>query len=315
MNKIPSQNEVMKYFDTLSNWGRWGKDDELGTLNFLSSVKTKHAISLVQEGVTVSCARPVNFENTPDVTAPPVHYMVESGEGWDSSNKFTSRETQAATDYIGMVFHGHTVTHVDSLAHFFWNGRLYNDRPASMISTNLGATVESIELAGEGIVTKGVLIDVPRLRDIDWLQPGDGVMPDDIIAAEKQHGISVSEGDVLLIRTGQLKRRNDQGPVDYRAVGSNACQAACLPIFRERKIAMLGSDTGNDIMPAQYVDIKQPIHQIGIVAMGLWILDNADLEALAEACIQRSRWEFLISIAPLKLSNTTGSPVNPLAIF
>ena len=315
MGKIPSQDEVMKYFDTLSNWGRWGEDDQLGTLNFLNSSKTKQAISLVQEGVSVSCARPITFENTPDVAATPVHYMVESGEGWDSQNKYTSRETQAATDYIGMVFHGHTVTHVDSLAHFFWNGRLYNGRPASMVSTNLGATVESIELAGGGIVTRGVLIDVPNVRGVDWLEPGDGVTPDDIIAAEERQGISIREGDVLLIRTGQLKRRNELGPVDYRAVGSNACQAACLPIFHERNIAMLGSDTGNDIMPAQYIDIKQPIHQVGIVAMGLWILDNADLESLSEACIQRSKWEFLISIGTLKLSNTTGSPVNPLAIF
>ena len=154
-----------------------------------------------------------------------------------------------------------------------------------------------------------------KRQGVDWLEPGDGVTPDDIIAAEKQQGISIREGDVLLIRTGQLKRRNELGPVDYRAVGSNACQAACLPIFHERNIAMLGSDTGNDIMPAQYVDIKQPIHQVGIVAMGLWILDNADLESLSEACIQRSKWEFLISIGTLKLSNTTGSPVNPLAIF
>ena len=287
----------------------------MGTLNFLSSKNTKRGVSLIQEGVTVSCARPVSFENTPDAVSTPVHYMIESGEGWDSPNKFTSRETQAATDYVGMVFHGHTVTHVDSLAHFFWKGRMYNDRPASMVSTNLGATVESIEIAGRGIVTRGVLIDVPRVRGVDWLEPGDGVTPEDITEAEKQQGITVGEGDVLLIRTGQLKRRNDLGPVDYRASGSNACQAACLPIFHERNIAMLGSDTGNDIMPAQYNDVKQPIHQVGIVAMGLWILDNADLEDLSKICIERSTWEFFLSIAPLKLSNTTGSPVNPLAIF
>jgi len=115
----PTEKEVMNYFKSLNNWGRWGTDDELGTLNSQSPEKTKHASSLVKEGVTISCARPVLFEDGPDVVSPPVHFMMESGEGWSSGNKLSSRAVQGASDYFGMIFHGFTITHIDTPAHFF----------------------------------------------------------------------------------------------------------------------------------------------------------------------------------------------------
>ena len=313
--EIPTETEVLGYVESLSNWGRWGEDDQLGTLNLLSPEKTRQAASLVREGVTVSCARTITFDMAPDVAVQPMHFMVESGEGWDTGNKLTSRKRQLSIDYIGMVFHGTTITHVDSLAHFMWEGKLYNGRPAHLISTSLGATVESIELAQDGIVTRGVLVDVPMVRGVDWVERGEGVMPDDILRAEERCGFNVEEGDVLLVRTGQLYRRGVEGPVDTREAGSTACQAACLPLFRDRSIAMIGSDTGNDVGPSPYSAVPMPIHQIGIPALGLWILDNANLEELAQACKQRNRWEFMLSIGPLRISNGTGSPVNPLAIF
>ena len=246
--------------------------------------------------------------------SPPVHYMLESGEGWASGEKVSARPNAAAIDYIGMVFHGVAVTHVDSLAHFFWNGKTYNGKPAHLVSTSLGATVCSVVEAKQGFISRGVLVDVPLVRGIDWIERGEGVSPEDILAAEERFGFKVQEGDILLIRTGQLRRRNVEGPVD-RSAGSTACQAACLPLFYERGIAVMGSDTGNDVSPAQYAQVTQPIHQVGITAMGLWILDNADLEALAEACASRGRYEFMVSIGPLPLHNTTGSPVNPIAVF
>jgi kynurenine formamidase len=240
--------------------------------------------------------------------------MLESGEGWASGEKVSSRANAAAIDYIGMVFHGVAVTHVDSLAHFFWQGKTYNGKPAHLVSTSLGATVCSVEAASKGFISRGVLVDVPRIRGVEWLERGEGVMPEDILAAEENCRFQVEEGDILLVRTGQLRRRNVEGPVAASA-GSTACQAACLPLFHERGIAVMGSDTGNDVRPAQYEKVTQPIHQVGITAMGLWILDNADLEDLAEACASRGRWEFLVSINPLRLQNTTGSPVNPIAVF
>ena len=312
---IPTEEQVLDYFKAFSNWGRWGEEDQLGTLNFLTPEKTKRAIGLVREGITLSCARTIRYDPAPDVPFPPLHYMIDSGEGWASGDKVTSRPTQGSTDFFGLVFHGHSITHMDSLAHIFWEGKAYNGRPAHLVSTNLGATIESIELMKDSVVTRGVLVDVPMVRGIDWVERGEGVMPEDIEAAERQCGFRVEEGDVLLVRTGQLKRRNVEGPVNPNVAGSTACQAACLPIFHQRGIAVIGSDTGNDVIPRQYDKVHNPIHQVGIVSMGLWILDNANLEELAQACQERNRWEFLISISPLRMYNGTGSPVNPVVVF
>jgi kynurenine formamidase len=312
---IPVEETVLEYFSTLSNWGRWGAEDQLGTLNFLSPEKTRRAVSLVREGVTLSCARTIRYDAGPDSPAPPIHYMVESGEGWASGEKVSNRRNQVSVDFFGMIFHGHTITHLDSLAHFFWEGKMYNGRPAHLVSTSLGATVESVEVAKDGIITRGVLVDVPMIRGTNWVERGEGVMPQDIEEAERRCGFRVEEGDILLVRTGQLHRRNQEGPVDPAAVGSTACQAACLPLFHQRGIAMICSDTGNDVMPPQYNRLSNPIHQVGIVAMGLWILDNANLEDLAAACRQRQRWEFMMCVGPLRLFNGTGSPLNPIAVF
>jgi kynurenine formamidase len=313
--KIPSEKEVLGYFKSFSNWGRWGEEDQLGTLNFVTPQKTRRAVGLVREGVTLSCARTIRYDPAPDVPIPPLHYMIESGEGWASGEKVSGRRTAASSDFIGVAFHGHFVTHMDSLAHFFWEGKMYNGRPAHMVSTSLGATYESIELVKNGVAARGVLVDVPMVRGIDWVERGEGVMPQDIEAAEKRCGFRVEEGDVLLVRTGQLRRREVEGPADPNVAGSTACQAACLPLFHQRSIAVIGSDTGNDVMPSAYEKLSNPIHQVGIVAMGLWILDNANLEDLARACQQRNRWEFLININPLRMYNATGSPVNPVAVF
>ena len=312
--QLPTEDEVLGYFDKLSNWGRWGPDDQLGTPNLITPDKTKRALATVQEGVTVSLAREILWDPAADIPSPPVHFMLESGEGWASGDKVSSRPNAAAIDYIGMVFHGVAITHVDSLAHFFWDGKTYNGRPAHLVSTSLGATVCSVVAAKQGFISRGVLVDVPLIRGVDWLERGEGVMPEDILAAEERCGFKVEEGDILLIRTGQLHRRDVEGPAPG-SLGSTACQAACLPLFHERGIAVMGSDTGNDVRPAHYARVPQPIHQVGITAMGLWILDNANLEDIAEACSQRNRWQFLVSINPLPLHNTTGSPVNPIAVF
>ena len=152
--------------------------------------------------------------------------------------------------------------------------------------------MESVELASGGITGRGVLVDVPMIRGVDWVERREGVMPEDIEAAEERCGFRIEEGDVLLVRTGQLNRRNIEGPVNPFEVGSTACQAACLPLIHERGVAMLGSDTGNDVMPTGYESLSHPINQVGIVAMGLWILDNPNLQELAEACKAGNRWEF-----------------------
>ena len=130
--KVPSEQEVLSYFDTLSNWGRWGEDAQLGTLNFLTPEKTKQAVYLVNEGVTVSCARTVEWGSTPDSPSPPIHYMVESGEGWGSGDKLMTRTAQTSIDFFGMIFHGYITIHIYSLAHFFWKGKMYNNQPPTL---------------------------------------------------------------------------------------------------------------------------------------------------------------------------------------
>ncbi len=309
----PSQGDLLNWMkNDLNNWGRWGADDQKGTLNHLSSKKTLQAISLVTEGVTVSCARPVGFSASVDVPRPPQHFMVSAG---DTYRKGETGDRQVAMDYFGMIFHGHTVTHIDSLAHFFWDGETYNGRPSSVVSTAEGATEFDVMAASGGIVTKGVLVDAPLLRGVDFLERGDGVGVADIEAAEREHGVKVEQGDVLLLRTGQLGQREVTGPVDVNVGGSSGPSPEILPLLHERGVAVIGSDTGNDVAPNPYERFSNPVHQVGIVGLGLWILDNAWLDNLAEECKKRGKWEFMISILPLKLPGVTGSPVNPMVMF
>jgi kynurenine formamidase len=308
----PAQDELLGWMQSLSNWGRWGADDQRGTLNLVTPERTLHALSLVREGATVSCAHRVSYEAAPDVPRPPQHYMLSSGDRFRPGE---GPDRQACADYIGLVFHGHTVTHVDSLAHFFWDGRLYNGQPAQRVSTSEGATSHSVEVARTGIITRGVLVDAPMLRGVEFVERGDGVGLDDVARAEKQCGFTVGAGDVLLLRTGQLGHRERTGPVDPNSGGSAGPLPELLPFIHERDIAVLGSDTGNDVMPTGYPRFSNPVHQVGIVGMGLWILDNAWLDDLAAACQTRQRWEFALNILPLRLSNATGSPVNPVAVF
>jgi kynurenine formamidase len=308
----PAEDQLLGWMQSLSNWGRWGAEDERGTLNLVTPERTRHALSLVREGATVSCAHRVTYESAPDVPLPPQHFMRSSGDLYRPGE---GPDRQACSDYIGLVFHGHTITHIDSLAHFFWDGRLYNGRPAQRVSTAEGATSHSVEVARTGIITRGVLVDAPLLRGVEFIERGDGVGVDDVQRAEAECGFKVGEGDVLLLRTGQLGQRSKTGPVDPSRAGSAGPLPELLPLIHERGVGVLGSDTGNDVMPTGYSRFSNPVHQVGIVGMGLWILDNAWLDDLSQACQARDRWEFAINILPLRLSNATGSPVNPVAVF
>ena len=298
--------------EALSNWGRWGADDQLGTLNLVTPDVTRAAASLVREGTRVSCARPITYQAAVDVPLPPQHYMLASG---DSFRPGEGPDRQVARDYFGLVFHGHTITHIDSLAHFFWDGRMYNGASSRNVSTALGATSHAIDVASQGIIARGVLVDAATLRGVDFIARGDGVGLDDVQRAESRCGFSIGQGDVLLLRTGQLGERERSGGVDPMAAGSSGPLPELLPLVHERGVSVLGSDTGNDVLPTGYERFSNPVHQLGIVAMGLAILDNAWLDDLASACRARNRWEFMLCILPLRLTNATGSPVNPIAVF
>ena len=314
MGERLTETDVVAMMRSLSNWGRWGADDQLGTLNLITPAHRRRAASLVSEGVSVSCSRPISTEITADTTVQPLRFMVDSGEGRDTAPPARQLERRGAAEFIGMVFHGYTITHVDTPAHYFWNGQLYNGRSCNLITSREGAQVESVDLLRDGVISRGVLLDIAALRG-RWLAPGEGVTPEDLDAAERAAGLRVEPGDILLLRTGYYARRRAQGPRHPMKDGSPAAHVACMPWFRERGIAMLGTDTHNDISPPPYPGIGNAVHVVGLVAMGLWLIDNANIEELAQACAARRRWEFMLTIAPLVLLNATGSPVNPIALL
>jgi kynurenine formamidase len=314
VTEVPSEAGVLAMLDSLSNWGRWGADDQLGTVNFITPAQRRRAAGLVREGVSVSCARPITTEITADTTVQPLRFMVDSGEGRDTDSPERLLQRRGAAEFIGMVFHGYTITHVDTPAHYFWNGRMYNGRPCSLVTAREGAQAEAIDLLRDGVVTRGVLLDVAAVRG-RWLESGEGVMPEDLEAAERAHGVRVEPGDVLLVRTGYYARRRAQGPRSPLREGSPAVHVAALPWIRERSVAMLGTDTHNDVTPLPYPGLGNALHVVSLVAMGLWLIDNGNLEELAQACARYRRWEFMLTVAPLVLERVTGSPVNPIAVF
>jgi kynurenine formamidase len=312
--EIPAEAQVLEWMTSLSNWGRWGHDDQKGCLNLITPEKRKQAATLVRDGISVSCARPITTEITPDITYQVQRYMVDSGEGRDTDPPERRLARRGAAEFIGMVFHGQTITHIDALSHYSWQGKLYNGKPASLITSREGAQTHSIELASDGIVTRSVLLDITRVRNVPWLAPEDPVMPEDLEAAEEIEGVHVEEGDLLLVRTGNYRRRLESGPVP-NTQPTTACQVACTPWFKERGVAMLGTDTSNDVRPSQYATINSPLHIMSLVTLGMWLIDNANLEELSQACQQRSRYEFMLAMGPLRLRHVTGSPVNPIALF
>jgi kynurenine formamidase len=300
----PAEDEIASWMDRLSNWGRWGAEDELGTLNYITPEKRRAAAGLVREGRAISCARPISYEVTPDNERPLRHFVADYGfEG----------ELQAYRDEFVIGPHGATITHVDAFSHVAWQGRLYNGRSAREISTHIGARVHAIDVLGGGVFTRGVLLDIARLHGREWLEPGEAIYPDELEAAERRQGVRVEEGDALLVRTGSVRRREVLGPPPPgRAAG---LQAACLPWLHARGVALLSCDTFNDVTPSGYGRFTSPIHTIGLVSMGLWLVDNGDYEELTSVCATSGRWAFLYTFAPLKFRYGTGSPVNPLAVF
>jgi kynurenine formamidase len=310
---VPPESEVLRWFDALSNWGRWGDDDQLGTMNHITSAKRVAAAGLAREGVTVSCAWNVDTVPRVDhIAGPAQRFMLGTGEAQPPPGV----RGGGAMEFVGLVYHGYTVTHIDGLSHVFWDGRMYNGKPANQVTAWGGALDHAITDLAEGVVTRGVLLDVAGDEGGEWLEPGTGVFPEQLEAAEARQGVRVEEGDVVLLRTGYGKLVRRRGHYNVRTDGRAGWHPACLPWLHERGVAAIAGDTACGCMPnPEYPTIHDPVHAIGIVAMGLWLIDNCDLEALADACATRSRWEFLFMLSPLRVVGGTGSPANPLAVF
>jgi kynurenine formamidase len=293
--------EVGTFHQTLSNWGRWGARDQLGALNLITPAKRTAAAALVRSGRTVSCARPLPTEASADNPNPVVHLM--SG---------TATENYGA-DYVALAPHGFATSHIDALCHIFNDGKLYNGYPTDSVTAH-GALELGIHELHDGVVSRGVLLDVPRARGVEFLAPGEPIFVDDLERAEARCAVRVTEGDVLLLHTGRWTYRDAHGPWNARE-SLAGLDASCLPWLRERGVAALGCDGVSDVLPSRIEGMTLPIHTVAIVAMGLHLIDNLDLRRLAAACATEGRWEFLLTIAPLVLRRGTASPVNPIALF
>jgi kynurenine formamidase len=219
-------------------------------------------------------------------------------------------------DYFAIEPHGLATTHLDALCHHFLNGKLYNGFDAAGEIDFQGAHKCAIDVARDGILTRGVLLDIPRIRNTAWIEPGDAIFPEDLDAAERDHQVSVAEGDVLLIRTGRFTLRQAQGVSALAGFKMPGLHASCLEWLHDRKVAVLGSDAVSDVLPTSYeAPLKMPIHSATLVMMGVHLIDNAELDTLATKCARERRYDFMFTLLPLVLERGTGSPANPIALF
>jgi len=298
-------------FEQVKNWGRWGSDDERGALNLLTAARTAAAAAGISSGRTVSCALDLATQAAPDNPRPAEHFMITAGD-CRADNPLPGFEQ--TTDFFGVACHGMAFTHVDALCHIFVDGAMYNGFSAQEVSSH-GARRNSIMAAASGICGRGVLLDVPRLRGTEWLDPSHRVTVAELEDAERMEGVTVGPGDILFVDTGRSRWRRAEGP-GIIAQGMAGLDAECVPWLRERDVAVLGSDGISDGLGGEMVPgWAMPIHECVIAAMGVHLVDNVDLVALAEACEAERRWSFFLTIAPLRLIGATGCVVNPVAVF
>ena len=304
--------EFDQLFESLKNWDRWGPDDEGGTLNYLTPDKVHAAAALVRSGRSVSMSIPINTVSGPDNANPALHYMCTTHDVDVGSGELL----RFATDFLGMQFHGDCHTHIDALCHIAYKGQLYNGLPANTV-TSRGSLGLDITAYAHGIVGRGVLIDVPRYREVKWLEPGEAVSRQEIEAIEAAEGVRLTEGDIMVFRTGHHRRRLEIGAWDvgYTGQGRAGLDPYSLTLLHERKVAVFLPDGDGEVVPGPMEEIQYPIHPLQVTAMGMVVADSLQFEELAQVCEQESRWEFLVVIAPLRLPKATGSPFNPIAVF
>jgi kynurenine formamidase len=293
----PIEAEVRASFEQLSNAGRWGPEDELGTLNLITPEHRRRAAGLIERGEVVSLAHVLN---------PQPDGMVRQ------ALLPQSRGIRGASDRVDIAPHGFAITHLDALGHVAFDEWLYNGRRVDQAIAEDGLRFGSIAAARGGIVTRGMLLDVASARGLDYLEAGDLVEPEDLDRAAELAGLRPEAGDAVLVRVGLGRRVAKLGPEDptLRAGLSPRCPAW----FRDRDVALFGGDC-IERLPSGYGSLPLPFHALALAAIGLPILDNVDMERLREACAAFGRASFLLVVAPLPIERATGSAVNPLAIF
>jgi len=290
--------EFDELFQQVKNWGRWGADDQLGSANLVTAAKRKQAAGLVKSGVTVSLAHNPLTERAEDNASPFEHTMLRGNN----------------MDRYAVAYHGYAHSHIDALCHFLYKDQTYNGYARAAVNTDKGCAKLGIDNLKNGIVTRGVLFDIPRLRNVEYLEPSTPIYVEDLEAWEKKAGIKIGSGDALLLRTGRWARRAKVGPwnVAQQAAGLHASTASWI---KARGIAFVGSDVGEDVTPSMVEGVTLPVHTLLIAGLGMNLLDNQDLEAVAGTAAKLNRWEFMLTIAPVPVTGGTGFPLNALAAF
>src|SRR5262245_15411438 len=306
---LPAQQAVDKatldrWMQELSNWGRWGKDDQLGTVNLITAAKRKSAAALVKEGFAVSLSSDADTEKSADNEYPFGREMI--GTGTDPNPMF-------GMDIYTTRYHGKVLTHLDALSHMFYQGKMYNGYSQDQVNRQ-GAQQLAVIAYKNGLISRGILMDIPRLKGVKYLELSTPIYPADLDAWEKKAGIKVGSGDIVFIRTGRWARRAEKGSWNTE-VAAAGMHVTCARWFRQRDVALVGSDTHGELMPSPVPGVGFPVHQLLLIAMGTPMFDNCDLEALGDAAAARRRWEFLLTAAPLAVPKGTGSPLNPIAVF
>jgi kynurenine formamidase len=294
-------------YQRLRRAAAWGPADRRGALNNITPAQVLAAAGEIRLGRTATLAAPIESTVTADNPDPSVHQMTGTGDQADPAG------LSFAMDRLAINIHGNADSHIDALCHVIYRALLYNGVPADTV-TGTGASELSIEVAKDGIAGRGVLLDIPRLRGVRWLEPGDHVTADDLARAEDAQQVRVGRGDLLFVRVGHRQRRTELGPWDAASARAGLHPAA-LEFVAERGVAALGSDSNNDTAPSVAEGVDFPVHVLAINAMGLHLLDYLQFEDLARLCDEAGRWSFFCVIAPLRLARGTGSPINPIAIM
>jgi kynurenine formamidase len=309
-----------EYIERFSNWGRWGDDDQAGTANFITGAKVAAAARGVRRGQVIPLGLSLG-DGGPQTGAHGrfncLRYTVASGtdhelgrQQW--AGKPLPFEMGFADDTV--VLHLQSSTHWDSLCHIFHRGRMYNGYPASE-STAAGSSRNGLEHLTGRLVGRGVLLDVPRSKGVDWLDDGYAITVDDLDAAAEHARVSIEEGDIVLLCTGQLARCRAQGWGTYAGGDAPGLSFLTVPWLHEHRVAAVASDTwGVEVRPNEIDGAFQPFHLPALVYMGLTLGEMFDFESLAIACAEDGAYDMLVSASPLPFVGTAGGPAGPVAI-
>ncbi len=297
--------KVTALIKKLSNWGRWGSSDQLGTLNLITSEVRIKAAKQVKEGISVSMAHNADKRLSIYNSSPYSHNMMATREN--------AIEGQRSTDQICIAYHGYDHTHIDALCHLFNKGKMYNGVPQSAVSKS-GAKQLSIIGLKQGVFTRGILLDISAMKGVDLLEPSYAVTVKDLEAFLKWSKLWIRKVDVVFLRTGRWAREQVKDPWN---VGANSAgfHFSCMEWLAEREIACISSDAASEVAPSGVEGYSHPVHILALHSLGMNIFDCCDFLEVSKTCKRLKQYEFLLTANPLSVDGATGSPINPVATF